>query len=214
MSHTLHRIDLHPLPVRVWHWINAASFIVLIATGMQLRYKDIFSLMSFRTAVDIHNIFGFILTGNLVIWFAYYLATGKIRIYLPTLNLVKLVKEMVVQARYYGYGIFVGDENPHHPTPDNKFNAMQKTLYLAIMVLLIPLQVVTGVLLWDVKRFEKWISLAGGLRLVDSVHVFLFLFFTAFIFVHVYLATLGHTPLAHIKAMFTGYEEAEKEHAH
>jgi thiosulfate reductase cytochrome b subunit len=39
----------------------------------------------------------------------------------------------------------------------------------------------------------------------------LFFFFTAFIFVHAYLATLGHTPLAHFKAMFTGFEEMHEE---
>jgi thiosulfate reductase cytochrome b subunit len=32
-------------------------------------------------------------------------------------------------------------------------------------------------------------------------------------FLHPYLATLGHTPTAHIKAMITGYEEVEDEHA-
>ncbi len=39
----------------------------------------------------------------------------------------------------------------------------------------------------------------------------IFIFFTAFIFVHPYLASLGHTPAAHFKAMFTGYEEIEEE---
>ena len=29
----------------------------------------------------------------------------------------------------------------------------------------------------------------------------------AFLIVHVYLATAGHTPLAHIKAMITGWED-------
>ncbi|MEW6118073.1 MAG: cytochrome b/b6 domain-containing protein [Nitrospirota bacterium] len=208
------RIDLHPLPVRVWHWINAVSFIVLIVTGIQLRYRDYVNFMPFRTAVDVHNIFGFILTANLFIWVLYYFATGKIKLYIPELNLKKLIKEMIIQAKYYGYGIFIGEPNPHHAMPDNKFNAMQKTLYLAIMALLIPAQIVTGFLLWDVKGFQKWINLLGGLKLIDSVHVFLFLFFTTFIFIHVYLATLGHTPLAHIKAMFTGYEEVEEEHVH
>ena len=63
-------------------------------------------------------------------------------------------------------------------------------------------------------RFADWINLAGGIKIVDTIHVFLFLFFTSFIFVHVYLATLGHTATAHIKAMFTGYEELEEEHSH
>ena len=29
---------------------------------------------------------------------------------------------------------------------------------------------------------------------------------------HIYLATLGHTRMAHIKSMFTGYEEVEEAH--
>jgi thiosulfate reductase cytochrome b subunit len=53
----------------------------------------------------------------------------------------------------------------------------------------------------------------GGVRVVDTVHVLLFIFFTAFIFAHPYLASLGHTPTAHFKAMITGYEEVEDEPA-
>ncbi|MEK7196199.1 MAG: cytochrome b/b6 domain-containing protein, partial [Nitrospirota bacterium] len=40
------KIYLHPLPVRVWHWINALSFLLLIVTGLQIRYRDVFKLTS------------------------------------------------------------------------------------------------------------------------------------------------------------------------
>jgi len=207
------RIYLHPLPVRIWHWINAVSFLVLIVTGLQIRYRELLGLMKFRTAVDIHNMVGFILIFNFFIWLVFYILTGKIRIYIPTLNIKKFITGCVRQARYYGYGLFMGEENPHHSTADNKFNPMQQMAYLSIMLLLIPLQLVTGVLLWDVKAFASYIDIFGGIKIVDTIHVFLFLFFTSFLFVHIYLATLGHTVMAHIKAMFTGYEEIE-EHVH
>jgi len=42
--------------------------------------------------------------------------------------------------------------------------------------------------------------------------VLIFIFFSGFIFMHIYLATLGHTRMAHIKSMITGYEEIEEEH--
>jgi hypothetical protein len=45
------------------------------------------------------------------------------------------------------------------------------------------------------------------------IHVFLWIFFSAFMIVHFYLATLGHTPMAHIIAMFKGYEELHEEHS-
>jgi Ni/Fe-hydrogenase b-type cytochrome subunit len=207
------RIYLHPLPIRIWHWINAMSFLVLIVTGLQIRYRELLGLMKFRTAVDIHNMFGFILIFNFFIWLLFYILTGKIRIYIPPLNIKKFVTGCVRQARYYGYGLFMGEENPHHSTADNKFNPMQQMAYLSIMLLLIPLQLVTGLLLWDVKAFAGYIDIFGGIKIVDTIHVFLFLFFTSFLFVHVYLATLGHTVMAHIKAMFTGFEEIE-EHVH
>lgn len=204
------KIYLHPLPVRIWHWINAVSFIVLIVTGLQIRYRDLLGLTKFETAVDIHNFFGFILIANFFLWLVYYMFTGKIRIYIPSLNVKKFIVGCIKQARYYGYGILMGEENPHHPTPDSKFNPMQQLAYLSIMLLLIPLQLITGLLLWDVKGFAEWINLAGGIKIVDTIHVFLFLFFTSFLFVHIYLATLGHTVTEHIKAMFTGFEEVEE----
>ena len=207
------RIYLHPLPIRIWHWINAMSFLVLIVTGLQIRYRELLGLMKFGTAVDIHNMFGFLLIFNFFIWLLFYILTGKIRIYIPPLNIKKFVTGCVRQARYYGYGLFMGEENPHHSTADNKFNPMQQMAYLSIMLLLIPLQLVTGLLLWDVKAFASYIDIFGGIKILDTIHVFLFLFFTSFLFVHVYLATLGHTVMAHIKAMFTGFEEIE-EHVH
>jgi len=207
------RIYLHPLPVRIWHWINAISFLILIVTGLQLRYRELLGLMKFRTAVDIHNLFGFMLIFNFFLWLFFYILSGKIRIYLPPLNIRKFISGCVQQARYYGYGLFIGEPNPHHSSPDNKFNPMQQVAYLAIMMLLIPLQLWTGLLLWDIKAYSGWINMLGGIKIVDTIHVFLFLFFTSFLFIHVYLATLGHTVTAHIKAMFTGYEEVE-EHVH
>ena len=64
-------------------------------------------------------------------------------------------------------------------------------------------------LLWDLERFRGSIELFGGVRVVATVHVLLFIFFTGFIFVHAYLASLSAKPFAHYKAMLTGYEEAD-----
>jgi len=207
------RIYLHPLPVRMWHWLNVACFIVLIVTGAQIRYRGIINLMSFRTAVDIHNIAGFALVGLFLVWGAYYFGMGKIKVYLPGLNIGRYVRSMWTQARYYGYGIFVGEPNPFHPTPDSKFNAMQQLAYFSIMFGMMPLQVATGVLLWDLDGFAVFIDAVGGIKAVSTLHLLLTICFIAFLFVHVYLTTLGRTPFEHIKAMFTGYEE-DPEQAH
>lgn len=206
-------IYLNPLPVRIWHWVNALSFIALIVTGLQIRYKGIMGLMAFKTAVNVHNVFGFVLIFNFFIWLGYYVLSRKLKVYVPDLSPKRFIEGCIRQARYYGYGIFMGEPNPHHATPDNKFNPMQQMAYLNIMALFIPLQMISGLLMWDVKGFAPWIAAAGGIKIVDSVHVLLFLFFSSFLFVHLYLASLGHTPTAHLKAMITGYEETD-EHVH
>lgn len=205
------QIYIHPLPVRIWHWINATSFLALIVTGVQIRYVGLIGLMSFETAVDLHNWVGFVLIANYFIWLLFYLSSDKITVYHPELNPKKHFLATFRQILYYGIGIFKGDPNPHHANPYNKFNPLQKTLYQIIMLLILPVQFLTGLLLWDVKRFAGMVELFGGVRVVDTVHVLIFIFFAAFIFIHVYLASLGRTSTAHFEAMVTGYEEEDEE---
>lgn len=208
----MHRTYLHPLPVRIWHWANAVCFIVLIVTGAQIRYRGILDWMAFSTAVNLHNLFGFLLIGTFLLWAVYYAVSGMLKVYVPDiLHLVQYLAATLRQARYYGYGIFVGEPNPHHAAPDRKFNPLQQAAYFSIMFFLLPVQIITGALLWDIDRFAAFIDLVGGIKIVSGVHLLLTFFFTAFFFVHLYLTTLGRTPLEHITAMFTGYEE-EPEH--
>ena len=205
------KVYVNPLPVRIWHWVNVVLFVVLIATGVQIRYLDLFSLLSFRTAVVVHNWVGFALIANFFGWLLFYLFSPRNMAYHPEFNIVKLTKASFAQMQYYGWGMFHGERNPHQIDPYHKFNPLQRTLYQILMLLLLPLQFVTGVLLWDVNRFQHAIDMIGGVRVVDTVHVLIFIFFVFYMFIHPYLATLGHTPTAHIKAMITGYEDVEEE---
>ncbi len=207
------KVYVNPLPVRVWHWANALMFIVLIVTGVQIRYLDLFSLMSFRTAVVVHNWVAFALIANFFIWLLFYLFSDRNKAYHPEFNIVKLADQSLRQMLYYGYGMFRGEPNPHHIDPYDKFNPLQRMLYQILMLFLLPLQFATGLMLWDVKRFQPYIDMVGGVRVVDTVHVLIFIFFVFYMFFHPYLATLGHTPTAHIKAMITGYEEEHHEQA-
>ncbi len=204
------KLYVNPLPVRIWHWTNAVGFVLLILTGLQIRYVGQWDLLSFRTAVVWHNWIGFVLIANFFIWLGFYLFTDKIKVYHPELSPVKYFKASFRQMQYYGYGIFRGDPNPHHVGIYRKFNALQSMMYQIIMMLVVPLQFATGVLLWDVARFGTLVERLGGVRVVDTVHVLLFIFFSGFIIVHVYLASLGHTPTAHFKAMLTGYEDVDE----
>ncbi len=207
----MHKLYVHPLPIRFWHWINALGFVLLIATGLQIRYVGLIQLISFKNAIVIHNGIGFVLVANFFVWLSYYLLSDKIKVYHPELNPEIQFRESFRQLRYYGYGIFRGEPNPHHVSVYRKFNPVQSISYQIIMMILVPLQFYTGVLLWDVQNLASLVEMFGGVRIVDTVHVLIFIFSTGFIIVHPYLASLGHTPLAHYKAMITGFEEVEDE---
>ena len=196
---------IYALPVRLWHWINASGFVILILTGFQIRYAEMLNFMTLPDAIALHNYAGFVVIANFFIWLTYYLGSGNVKIYIPDPRNVAALA--LKQVQYYGYGIFVGKPNPHIVSPENKFNPLQQLAYLAIMFVFLPAQMMSGLFLWKIKKFEEYINLLGGIKLLDTIHVLLFFFFTSYLFIHCYLATLGHTPLARFKAMFTGYEE-------
>ena len=200
---------INPLPVRIWHWINALGFVLLILTGFQLRYMDLFNVMSFETAVKLHNWVGFAVIANYFIWLGFYLFTDKIKVYHPELNAKKFFADSFRQIRFYAYGIFKGERSPHRVHPYDKFNPMQMVTYQVVMLVVVPIQFITGLMMWDVNRFGDWIEMVGGIRVVDTIHVLIFILFVFFILVHAYMGALGQKPSTHYKEMFTGYEEED-----
>jgi thiosulfate reductase cytochrome b subunit len=53
-SNTRYALRLHPLAVRVMHWINAAAMIMMIMSGWQIyNYDIIFSWLRFPDAITL-----------------------------------------------------------------------------------------------------------------------------------------------------------------
>lgn len=208
-------IYLQPKPVRIWHWLNALGIVTLCATGAQIRFPEFVSLFgSYKSAILLHNTAGFVVSISFSIWFFYYtLVTRKMgKLYVPKMD--DLQNGLLRQAKFYLLTYFLGWENPHHPTPEDKFNPLQKSAYLAIMFVLVPLICLTGLLMTNVEPLRGFIFMLGGLKILVGMHFLLACSLCAFLFTHVYLATLGHTPLAHFKPMWTGWEEELDEHIH
>jgi thiosulfate reductase cytochrome b subunit len=210
----MNRLYVHPVPVRIWHWFNVIAFVLMILSGLHLRYVGSFGFISFDMAVTAHTWIGFFLIGNYSVWLLYYLFSERAQSYHPELNPKKYFRASLEQIYYYCWGIFRGEPSPHHVDPYHKFNPLQQVFYQIIMLFLLPIQFFTGILLWDLAAFGGTVEMLGGVRVVSSVHMLVFIFFAGYLVVHPYLATLGHTPTAHIKAMFSGYEEVETETDH
>lgn len=208
------KIYLQPVPVRIWHWLNAFGIITLIASGSQIRFPEYISLFgSYKAAILLHNTAGILVSASFSLWFFYYTCVARrmTALYVPSTE--ELKHGLLRQAIFYFFNYFRGMPSPHHATPENKFNPMQKSAYLAIMFVLMPLVSLTGILLMNVAPLREFVLLMGGLKILVGLHFLLACSLFAFLFTHVYLATLGHTPMSYIKPMWTGWEEVEDLHA-
>jgi thiosulfate reductase cytochrome b subunit len=204
------KIYLTPTPVRIWHWLNAFGFVALILSGIQIRFPDYVNIFgSYRAAIRLHDTAGIVVSISFLLWLGYYLLiTRKIgKLYMPTSR--DLSEGLLRQAKFYFITYFIGWENPHHVSPDDKFNPMQKSAYLVIMMVLVPLVIISGFLLMNLAPMRALVILVGGIKLIAAVHFLLACSLCAFLFTHVYLSTLGTSPFAHFKPMWTGWEEVE-----
>jgi thiosulfate reductase cytochrome b subunit len=195
---------LHPLPIRIWHWINAFLILALIVTGLQLRVPDMRIFGDYRYAVALHKYLGFVLAGSFLFWLvAYLIAGGLVRHYALT---PAEIKRVPAQAVFYLYGFFRGRPNPFAPSQKGKFNPLQKIAYSSLMFIFMPVIIATGILFSDILYFLPAINAIGGLRILDAIHVVFAYLFVIYLVVHLYMATLGKYWYSHVKAMVTGWE--------
>jgi thiosulfate reductase cytochrome b subunit len=110
---------------------------------------------------------------------------------------------------YYVRGIFRGEAHPFEKTRDRKLNPLQQMTYFAILNVLLPLQIITGALMWGLQRWSTVAVRFGGLPFLAPFHTLISWLFAAFIVLHVYLTTTGHTPTAALRAMMIGWDEVE-----
>jgi thiosulfate reductase cytochrome b subunit len=194
---------MHTLYERFWHWLQAVTVVVLLVTGLEVHFSA-FNLLGFATAVQVHNVVGFLVVINALFAALYHFASGEIRQYLPQPG--GFYKQAVDQSRYYLVGIFRGHKHPHEKQRDNKFNPLQQITYLIILNLLLPVQIVTGLLIWGAQHWDGIDDTIGGLTVIAPIHAFTAWMFAAFLLLHIYLTTIGPTPTARLKSMFAGWE--------
>ncbi|MBT8449834.1 MAG: cytochrome b/b6 domain-containing protein, partial [Gammaproteobacteria bacterium] len=192
---------------RLWHWLQASSIIILLVTGLIIHKPHLFSIFSFAYMVEVHNIVGFILFANAALALFYNLASGEIKQYIPEPK--GFIGRSMAQAMYYTKGVFEGQPHPEEKSRDHKMNVLQQVTYLAILNILLPAQVITGILIWGAQRWPDIADMAGGLAILGPLHTLIAWTFATFIVMHVYLTTHGHTPTAGIKAMISGWDDVE-----
>ena len=134
---------LHPLAIRVMHWINALTMIVLILSGWAI-YNDevIIGSLHFPSwitlgggpegALQWHFLAMWILVGNGIAYLAYGLRTGRFRRMLLPIHIAEIIAEIrSVLALKLAHDDLT------------RYNAVQRVLYIGVIVVVI-LQVLSG----------------------------------------------------------------------
>lgn len=186
---------------RFWHWTQAALIVFMMLTGFEIH--GVYNLFGFGKAVSLHTIAAWSLITLWVFAIFWHFTTGEWKQYIPTLEKVDAM------FKYYVTGIFTDAPHPFRQTTLTKHNPLQRLAYLGVKLLINPLIWVSGLLY---LYYGSWGELGlSGLSLpwVALAHTAAAFMMLIFFIAHVYLSTTGHTPLAHIKAMITGWEETD-----
>ena len=189
---------------RFWHWMQALLVFFLALTGFEIHSS--YQLFGFEQAVAFHNFAAWAFIILIIFTIFWHFTTGEWKQYIPTLNFLK------AQLNYYILGIFKGAPHPTKKTVYNKFNPLQRLIYLGLKVFGIPVMVISG-LLFLFYRYpqggEIKVIYIEGLEIVALIHTLGAFVLIAFVIAHIYLTTTGHTPLTAIKAMISGWEELD-----
>ena len=198
------KIYLYPVWVRIWHWLNALFFLLLVLTGISMHFAGKEShLVPFELSVKVHNISGI----AVIIGFIFFAFANRFT-WNGTYYKIRLkgyVEELWKQIRFYSWGIFKKEPKPFPITKDRKFNPLQQFSYVIAMYILVPLIIISGIgLLFPRINLTSFMG-KSGLWYTDLLHQFMGFFLTVFWLIHLYFCTIGKTATSNFKSMIDGW---------
>nr|CRH06648.1 putative Cytochrome B561 [Candidatus Magnetococcus massalia] len=193
------RTMVYSLFERFWHWSQAFLVISLLVTGFEVH--DMYTLMGYAKATDLHGQLAWILIGLWVLAIFWHFTTGEWKHYIPT------TKKLLDVMQYYAGGIFEGKDHPYKKNDLSKHNPLQRLAYLGLKLGISPVIWVSGLLY---MFYNSWGALGIDfltLQEVALVHTAAAFAMMVFLIGHIYMAFTCRPIYAHLKAMITGYDE-------
>ena len=191
---------------RFWHWTQSFLIIFLALTGFEIHSS--YSLFGFDVAVDLHNKAAWAFIVLIVFAIFWHITTGEWKQYLPT------TQNLRAQAEFYIFGIFRNAPHPTRKTIISKLNPLQRLVYLGLKILIIPVMVISGLFYMFYRYPQSGMIKSANIEILEIIallHTLGAFLLIAFLVVHLYLITTGHTVTSNLKAMITGWEELEVE---
>jgi thiosulfate reductase cytochrome b subunit len=177
---------IHPVWVRVTHWINAIAMIVMILSGWQIYNAS--PLFPFDFPVGLggwlagallwHFAAMWLLVINGLVYLALGIATGRFQHKLLPIRPSDVVRDVLAALR-----------GTLSHADLSVYNAVQRLLYLGVILAGIVV-VLSGLSIWKPVQVQELTALFGGYDAARFVHFFAMATIVSFLVIHVALALI------------------------
>jgi len=179
---------IHPVWVRVTHWINALAMLIMIGSGWQIYNASPLFGFTFPRQIALGNWLAgallwhfaamWILMINGLVYLALGFATGRFRRKLFPIWPSEVLRDLFAALR---------GKLAHEDL--SVYNAVQKLLYVGIIVAGVTI-VLSGLSIWKPVQLQWLTSFFGGYNTARYVHFAAMTAIVAFLVAHVALAVL------------------------
>jgi thiosulfate reductase cytochrome b subunit len=179
---------IHPVWVRVTHWINALAMLMMIGSGWQIYNASPLFGFTFPTQIALGNWLAgallwhfaamWLLVINGVVYVALGILTGRFRRKLFPISPGEVWRDFLAALR----GRLAHDDL-------TVYNAVQRLLYVGILLTGVVI-VLSGLSIWKPVQFQALTAFFGGYNTARYVHFAAMTAIVAFLVVHVTLAVL------------------------
>ena len=191
---------IHPVWVRITHWINAIAMLVMIGSGWEIYNASPLFGFSFPGSITLggwlagallwHFAAMWVLAINGIVYVALGLITGRFRRKLLPIRPSEVIADTRAALAF----------NLSHDDL-SKYNSVQRLLYAGIIVVAVVI-VLSGLSIWKPIQLQWLTALFGGYDAARFVHFFCMAAIVGFLVVHMLLALI--VPKS-IRAMVVGH---------
>ena len=179
---------IHPLWLRLLHWINAFAMVVMIGSGWQIYNASPLFDFSFSRSITIGGWLGgalqwhfaamWLLAINGVLYLLLGVITGRFRDKLWPISVAGIGHDL---RQALSFKLSHADLS--------RYNQVQKLLYAGVIIAGI-IAVLSGMALWKPVQWQTLTALFGGYDAARYVHFFAMTAICGFLVIHIVLALL------------------------
>jgi len=182
-------VKVHPLAVRITHWINVLAVLMMVTSGWRIyNASPLFESFTFPDALTLggwlagalqwHFAAMWLLALNGLVYVAYGIASGHFRRKLLPISPGAILRDISNALR----GRLAHDDL-------SVYNAAQRAAYL-VLILALMLLIVTGLAIWKPVQLQALAALMGGYECARLLHFFAISLVVFIVVVHVVMVAL------------------------